>query len=263
MNPPEVLYHYTTASVLQSIVEKRRIWASSVAFLNDSTEVLHAVRRAAKRWEKKYGNKYNRVVEVAEDWIGGVFVCSFSEDRDDLAQWRAYGRQSGVCIGFHASALQAAVPTDYLIEEPIQMCEYDDSVMDMRLDELGEFMAELSEEDLKRDDLPDTFGEDLLALAARFKSSGFKSEHEWRAVLHRFAWKDGSLAAGMHISRGLLVPHLEIPFNNEDRWIESVTVGPAPSPDLAVTGVRELMRLYKVPVPQERIRSSTIPYRDW
>ena len=41
---PDVLYHYTTQAGLLGIIQSKQIWATSVLFLNDTTEINYAIK---------------------------------------------------------------------------------------------------------------------------------------------------------------------------------------------------------------------------
>jgi hypothetical protein len=42
--PPDILYHYTSAAGLCGIIQSVSIWASKIQHLNDSTELLLALK---------------------------------------------------------------------------------------------------------------------------------------------------------------------------------------------------------------------------
>lgn len=131
---PQYLYHYTDSRGFLGIVESRRLWASSIRHLNDSAECHHvadivqdAVRSKNEHLPTReqlllrYLNAQllSQPAEFSADYIremnvaGAMYVACFSGHRDDLSQWRAYGKQGGVCIAVDTAKLQsiAAHPT--------------------------------------------------------------------------------------------------------------------------------------------------------
>jgi len=100
------VYHYTTADGIFGIIDKREIWMSNAAFMNDTTE-LRALAKATGIRDSDFTNE-----AVKKAWREGVgrdglkenvyYMASFSEDGDSLEQWRAYGN---FCIGFDAKQL--------------------------------------------------------------------------------------------------------------------------------------------------------------
>ena len=108
-DPPSILYHYTTPAGLLGIVEKKEIWASHTQYLNDQREFRHAVGiieeeiAAMKKMHQhdKHQELLDEMASVLKDSESmNVCVCSLSEERDILSQWRAYGGGAGFSIGF-------------------------------------------------------------------------------------------------------------------------------------------------------------------
>lgn len=125
---PELLYHYTDSRGFLGIVESKKLWASSIRHLNDSAEYHHVIdimQSAVRLMEdglssseksllqnllarrlgqpSAFSTNYLQEMTVA----GAVYVACFSAHRDDLSQWRAYGKQGGVCLALDTSKLQS------------------------------------------------------------------------------------------------------------------------------------------------------------
>ncbi len=107
---PKYLYHYTTAEGLKGIIENQEIWASDIFSLNDASEVYHGVallkKHLATQQETSEG-RLNTSLEAFREALGEIgphtatptYVCSFSEEPNDLSQWRAYCPDGGYAIG--------------------------------------------------------------------------------------------------------------------------------------------------------------------
>jgi hypothetical protein len=104
------LCHYTDAAGLKGILEKEELWLTSALHLNDPAEFMFG-REIAQEILKSYarpgGEDSNTayfadaIAESAMASTPGIYVASFSQLRDDLSQWRAYGDNGrGVCIEF-------------------------------------------------------------------------------------------------------------------------------------------------------------------
>jgi DUF2971 family protein len=91
--PDDYLYHYTTPEGLMGIVKNQELWATSVFFLNDIAEFKHGIELGRDHLEALFNN-----TEKTKDTT--IYVCSFSEEPDDLSQWRAYCPMGGFAIGF-------------------------------------------------------------------------------------------------------------------------------------------------------------------
>jgi hypothetical protein len=112
---PEVVYHYTTVETMMKIVSTRKIWATNISYLNDSSEGEHYLRMvrnclpdllAQYKLEKTVFSKLDPTVKLIED---RPFIASFSTEGDSLPQWRSYCPQgNGVAIGFRVSCLTRA-----------------------------------------------------------------------------------------------------------------------------------------------------------
>lgn len=136
---PEILYHYTDARGLLGIVQSGQLWASSAAFLNDSTEMVYmrdVLAEVAQEFREKYeveaeirdyaadayagtgrfSDAQRRtasvisVLEMAPTFPGGLFdvyVSCFCSDDDLLSQWRGYPSSGGgYAVGLRSESLR-------------------------------------------------------------------------------------------------------------------------------------------------------------
>lgn len=115
--PDKPLYHYTRQSGLLGIIRDKQIWATHTQYLNDRREYLHALDLVRKEIDELLATtdrQSRSILQEMKDGLSGtermnVCVCSFSEDRDSLSQWRAYGAgTSGFAIGLPGDFLAAA-----------------------------------------------------------------------------------------------------------------------------------------------------------
>jgi hypothetical protein len=98
----EPLYHYTDAGGLKGIVESEQIWFTSYRYLNDPSEIALGANAAQEAIAAVSSQRPSRV-KIFCDVLADLFdvanitksleylVASFSRERDDLGQWRAYG----------------------------------------------------------------------------------------------------------------------------------------------------------------------------
>ena len=85
--------------------------ASDARLLNDRFEIDYALRQmrglVATHKDNKIGvQPIDAVFRPGRTW---QFVACFSRARDQLSQWRAYGRKVGIAIGFDRTHLTHAV----------------------------------------------------------------------------------------------------------------------------------------------------------
>ena len=140
-DPKDCLFHYTSAGGLKGILKDRCIWATDSAFLNDSSEIFyagHAVERHIENliheievtnpvfkssdWHRMHhlisAKDALELLNDAEEWAptasmphiinGATYVSCFTEEPDQLSQWRGYGGR-GYSVGFTRDGLNNMV----------------------------------------------------------------------------------------------------------------------------------------------------------
>jgi hypothetical protein len=115
--PSSPLYHYTAGTGLIEIIKSGELWSTQVACLNDSSELLYPIEflqtKVRERLRSPVGAEIQFLLEridagLTEPKIAteGRFLACFSEDGDDLSQWRAYGGgEGGYAIEFDSEKL--------------------------------------------------------------------------------------------------------------------------------------------------------------
>src|SRR6516225_6304047 len=114
----EPLYHYTDGRGLKGIIESQAIWFTDYRHLNDPSELSYGIEKARDLMSQKEtgadagGRAFlqclrDMLLPKNISWLQ-CFIASFSRDRDELGQWRAYADNGrGYALG-----LQARVFTD-------------------------------------------------------------------------------------------------------------------------------------------------------
>jgi hypothetical protein len=103
------------------------------------------------------------------------------------------------------------------------------------------------------------FPTNIARLASVLKDHAFHEEGEWRLVSD-----DGVDVRDMHFRPGasMLLPYTSVALGKKRRYLESITVGPTPHPNLAVEAVSSM--LGKLGVAQGvQVLTSVAPYRAW
>ena len=116
-----LIYHYTDDRGLYSILTGGKLWFSDIFDLNDPSELYHGVdvavnaaRRLARRKNatnifQYFAKKLRSGLRESVESTACYFVCCFSEDGDDLGQWRAYAADGqGYALGFDRQELEDA-----------------------------------------------------------------------------------------------------------------------------------------------------------
>ncbi len=272
--PDKPLYHYTTQSGLLGIIGQKQIWATHTQFLNDRREFLHAldlVRQEIERMLDSSERENHRILEDMRDSLAGhgsinVCVCSFSEERDSLAQWRAYaGRSSGFAIGFPGDLLVATAQNQRWYLAP---CIYDESQQRAVIRALVEevFEENLATQDTRKSDEHRLAqGGSLCAYLNRYapilKHRSFAEEREWRIIsrplfcqLPQFDFREGNSS---------LIPYFKLPLCDKDSTfrVHEIVVGPTPDEHRSIRSVRSF--LVRNDLEETSVTSSEVPYRNW
>ena len=197
LRPPPVLYHYCPPPSLISILQSRRLWAGDARQMNDAQELLYARKVAArvaarllKDWPPITGKIGAALLEAVADesyryweWDRYFIVC-FTENGDQLSQWRAYANDGlGYAIGFRSDAhWSTGFTRPVLLERVI----YDESEQDALIEPLLREAVEAADIDGG-----DRLLNGLWEILAIIKNPAFAEEKEWRLIVQD--WRgDGS-----------------------------------------------------------------------
>lgn len=273
-SPKVPLYHYTRQAGFIGIVESNVIWATHTQYLNDRREYLHAVDMVRERIRALSTSADETGCEILSDMELGltgiegmnVCVCSFSEERDSLSQWRAYGTgSSGFAIGFSGTFL-AKIATQkewYLapcIYEPNEQGRLVDALIKEVFDQNLEWKKSNAPE---LEDLPP--GGNLNAYLHRYapilKDYSFRDEREWRLISRPLSCRSEAFA--FREGTSMLIPFYKFPLiDSEGHFrLHEVVVGPTPHPKQSEMSARSfLVRNFQRDVPVE---PSKVPYRSW
>ncbi len=272
--PAIPLYHYTRQAGLIGIIDGTEILATHTQYLNDRREYLHAidlVRDRIRAYSASANETDRELLSEMESSLAGiesvnVCVCSFSEERDSLSQWRAYGADtSGFAIGFPGGFLAAIAAKKKWYLAP---CIYEASEQQKLVDALVQEVLEQNSErkisaQSDQDYLPP--GGNLNAYLHRYgpllKDDSFRDEKEWRLISPPLNCR--SKAFGFREGNSMLIPYYKFPLVDEEGHLRlhEVVVGPTPHPKQAEMSVRSfLVRCFQREV---KVESSKVPYRSW
>jgi hypothetical protein len=269
---PRILYHYTSGSGLICILESRSIWATNIRFLNDSTEynfALNLARSAIQERIDKARNKFDLglYTVLAERLAGNiqaeVYVSSFTENPDQLSQWRAYSPATGgYAVGFASKSL---IPRG---EEPnrfLARCAYDGDSQSDLISDLLQAVAGFAEDNARGNTQDGVFRESFKLLgrllprvAPLLKDHSFFEEQEWRLVGLATSFEHSPVR--FRDGRSMLIPYQRHPFSAR-LPIEELVIGPTPHRELARDAAEAI--LLSNGLPSTKVRSSSIPYRTW
>jgi hypothetical protein len=118
---PPPLFHYATGSTLIEMIRSGEMWSTQLGCLNDASEAMYPTELLhAKATAHLTASTVPEVTTLLERIVSGLaassiltegrFVACFSEDGDDLSQWRGYaGGEGGYAVEFDSQHLRKAL----------------------------------------------------------------------------------------------------------------------------------------------------------
>ena len=281
------LYHYTSLEGLLGIIESKSIWATNVLYLNDASELNYSInllREEINNVKEKIPivinglgkfSFFDGLIESIDKFIShpypiGFFVCSFSEEKDLLSQWRGYcPRGIGFSLGFNLDKLKGCAEESKC---SITLCNYNEEDQKSALRKVISDISARYDVEIKKSSWPGPWGEteqelfvdllmEFIELAPTFKHPKFEAEKEWRIIVSR------NLKSMKFIrfrpGQSMVVPYIEIPLPTEggNLIINKIVVGPTHEPKLSKASVEMLLKSKNVKF--DKVQYSTIPYRNW
>ena len=280
VTPTQTLYHYTSISGLQGIVDSRSIWATEIRYLSDAKElvqtldILLSVIRAKYESSDATKREFLRQFEVwlRDRLVNGhlVFVASLSEQGNLLSQWRAYSPVGkGVSLGFDPQYIRTIAQQQVY---RLGKCVYDGELQQRVIQEIFRRIEKEATSNGPENDTSkrhpsnsyygifERFEDDLLMCAALLKHPAFREEVEWRvvsSVVKRYAPSDIQYREG----RSCLVPYRElslVPKESAGMTLKEVFVGPTPDSELSMRSVGMYLSNRGI---SPMVANSSIPYR--
>lgn len=262
-----LLWHYTNGSGLLGILESGTLYSTQVSCLNDSSEIRYGTslfknaliallpKYSANAAIEPFLQRYLKLMEEEPERPNHApspfFVTCFSQQEDDLNQWRSYcGGENGYAIGFVASTLFGS-PNSVMVR-----VNYDRTLHEKLAAEIAEATVKFLQDGLdnKRAESPQKWEEEFFTywdpfitrLAPMVKDPGFSSENEYR-IIHEF--HIGELKDMKFVQkRTMLSRHLALsfPFGGE-AWVPrlpvaKVLVGPCRHREITRISVDTLLR---------------------
>lgn len=254
---PRFLHHYTKrVEIVESIVEKRELWATCIADQSDEFEISHAadlVLKSASALRRSEISEFARDVltklpffmEERKRWM---FIACFCDDHDSERHWRDYGDYR---LTFPApwTGVPALELSDTQAECWYQPVVYDEQAQQDAMDRALRSIAKaISENTRGRNEGPwagamvDSCARNtaqlLLGLAAGFKRSDYRWEREWRIVCAPRLGSNNSAPSLIdenfrpNIRPGFRV-HVSLQISRPLRIFEPVMLPPVPFVDWA------------------------------
>lgn len=271
------LYHYTGIRSLLGMADTGKLWSSSISYLNDSQEMIHAFDLLINEIEEVHmqsaqeGELLSQLKECAKDWKNTahtLFVFSLSEEKSLLSQWRSYTPHGkGVSLEFTPEKVNAIAKKSNL---KIAKCIY--SIVDQRqlisalLNKLlisfrrdfsGIYTSKWHASQCYMDFLI-KYSSDIFQILSIIKHQSFQEEREWRLVSPYYV-KYTDSAIKFREGASMLAPYIELDLLDKP-YFNSVTLGPSQHQDLSMSGLSMFTSNTKVCT---KVTNCVIPYREW
>jgi hypothetical protein len=252
--PPELVYHYTTASGLLGIISTRKLWMTDIEFMNDAAELAYARPIILESLRTLADEVATTDEDTADDMQAyllrsaagelepsaqnyHVYAVCFCEEGDLLSQWRAYGGEGGYAIGFRTEwLLEASASHDsFHFAKVVYGLDNARPHLDAMLNEMAQPVA----------GFPGSTGnvrlmEHVLPTVPTIKHPTFAEEQEWRLL------STGGGVTGLRFRTGSvgLVPYVEVGF--PDNAVAQVVVGPGQHSPVRINAVCQLLELHRM-----------------
>jgi hypothetical protein len=276
---PPALYHYTSGNGLIEIIKSGELWSTQVNCLNDASKFLYTMALLRERAESLLVSAQTPdvkflletiVTELKRPLRGllGWFVACFTEDGDDLSQWRGYGGgEGGYSIEFDAVYLRGM---SHQKEVLLGKIEYDEVKQNAFFDDLLKHTISFFLDGIKKRRAPtkEEWTNDFLAcwswyialFAPMIKHPKFKEEREWRLL---YPFNDEAIPRMRYLQRSsMLTKHVPIRLMMQSGKLrlplKSVIVGPCRHVDISKVSVGDLLRTYGYSAP---VFATKIPYQ--
>lgn len=284
---PEILYHYTNGSALDSIIQHEQLWGSDPLYLNDAQEL----RRGKERLEHQIGPGASALARLAYvtsksdgvydgsqaglwqealDFVARadtfrqgdphVYVTCFCSDGDLLSQWRGYGN-GGYAIGFDRKSLEECDPVGIVSPAPGEFnaatrthliaVAYEDEEVERRVTSSN--VMESTHSATYRH--PAALWR-CLEILASFKDPGFREENEWRLMYVKPHNQLNGPNVKFRQGQSSLVPYIEYAVRRPA--IRRIVVGPGGNMELREMAIRRMLDVYEV---EADVVTSRVPYR--
>jgi hypothetical protein len=257
-NAPNILYHYTSMNILQSILERIHnekksnencfvLRGTHIEFLNDVTEfklTIKLLTEALQKYENSLPKSKNKHIasKLNPDYwknfstLSGnttlPFITSFSENPDSLPMWRMYGHDGiGVAIGIERVNFTNSAYASKFENYTWVKCAYDLKLLEDILSKAAKDIYEMFDINGSRlvfKGFPNTT---ILSIwFSLLKNSAFEYEQEWRLV-KKYSKNEIEKKMKFQEKEGLLKPFVEhfLP----KKILKEVIIGPCAEKEIS------------------------------
>lgn len=254
----QILYHYCGLDVFLSIIKNSTLWLSDIRKSNDYLECVYCRdkinekirgfleddKEALEAWD--FG--YNINSDLSMDMIS--YVACFSENKDQLSQWRGYADNgAGIAVGFSRESfadLKEAAPSHISFRKVI----YDEK-------EQEKFIERIARESIKAMETKPVaqvaaeLNQNYRLQFPVLKNASFEEEAEWRIIFN-----DSFSKRKRHVGKNILfsgirytvrekrlVSYIEMDFSKlKYNAIKEIWIGP--KAEVEIQDILHLLDVY-------------------
>ena len=269
--PGTTLYHYTSLSGLQGIIDSGILRASDIRYMNDSTELRHTLDLLREHISERIsaGTDRPELLNGLQEWlshrvVGGpmLFGASFRANGNLLSQWRGYSvHGKGASLGFSPEHVANCAR-----EQGFRLgrCVYEAARQRALIEQIVDAVEALAEGQPAGAGgwkaVFESIEERLLCIAAILKHPAFEEEQEWRIVSPAIS-ECGDAPVYFREGSSMLVPYYAFDLHvGPCLSLDHVYLGPTNNIDLSMNSLSLYLQKKGVS-PARGISYCQIPYR--
>jgi Protein of unknown function (DUF2971) len=278
--PTGVVFHYTSLGAFMEIVRSGNMYATDIRFLNDSTEMTHALKLVREARDLRSGavdtvsDAGGNIPSIMDPSMPGMllfdlderlrgsscYIACFTKQGNQLSQWRGYcPPRKGITIGFDAEDLRASAEEQGFV---LRECIYNPKAQTLIGDRLMNVLKFLPEpHDAER--MTQTYSA-FQQIAAVLKHPRFAEEQECRLISKEWQWYP-SQDVKHREGRSMLIPYrlFKLPKDERGRLkVARVIVGPTQHEHETVLSVTQFLALNGAARFLKRVEYCDIPLRE-
>ncbi|OZM56205.1 hypothetical protein CIB95_12320 [Lottiidibacillus patelloidae] len=275
-----ILFHYTNIDAIFSIFKQEKLWFSKSDFLNDPSEIHYIqdvlnevcdqlqLSMGAKEFKREISKLFSREHPLPKD----VYILSLTDNSDSLTLWSNYSEFVGYNIGLNISSLISSLENQHISYNHGKVV-YDRKnqkrIIEQELKIFYNYWSMIdSNQKLEQLQLLNALFNRMFIYSIFFKKSPFYQEEEYRVALlfDNVATNNNSnnhhkFPVCFRTFNEVLIPYIEVPILNNEGFlpIESITIGPKNTIDIATEGLKYFLKVKKYDFVD--VQKSNIPLR--
>lgn len=284
-----MIYHYSDANALRSIIENKELWLTGHEYMNDLQEFEDGFNLLKEKVDEYLDseNVANDVRVMMSHIIANLestlaFSCSFSKEPDLLSQWRSYcPDDGGFSIGFDLDLLYPSIfaPHSNKNIRKVENCVYELEEKTHQALRYAEYCTlDLMQKygDVRKSGAYYNTFLYFLSYCLSCKNEYFREEDEVRLFTYAHNAMEFNQVRGLssmasksifseeeisfRVNKNILIPYIKQDIDISA--IKEIYIGPCKNYDSVLKGLTLFLRS-KGLFAQVEIKKSNIPFRRW